>query len=75
MKIFHFGDNFQETEYDTIKIVDAYRKAGFQDYFSIEFEGSQNSIKGVYQSVHALKYAITGGNHDIDYAFDWKSLK
>ena len=75
VKIFHFGENFQETKYDTIKIIDAYRKNGFKDYFSIEFEGAQNSIKGVYQSVHALKYAITEGKHKIDYDFDWKSLK
>ena len=75
VKIFHFGDNFQETEYDTIKIIDAYRKVAFQDYFSIEFEGSQNPIKGVYKSVHALKYAISDGQHEIDYDFDWKSLK
>ena len=75
VKIFHFGENFQEVEYDTMKIVDAYRKAGFKDYFSIEFEAPQNSIKGVYKSVHALRYAITNGKHEIDYDFDWQSLK
>ena len=75
VKIFHFGEHFQEVEYDTIKIVDAYRKAGFKDYFSIEFEAPQNSIKGVYKSVHALRYAITNGKHEIDYDFDWRPLK
>ncbi len=75
VKIFNFGENFQETEYDTIRIVDAFEKKGFKDFFSIEFEGTQDSIEGVYKSVHALRYAITGGKHEIDYEFDWKSLK
>ncbi len=75
VKIFNFGKNFQETEYDTIKIVNAYRDANFKDYFSIEFEGSQNAIKGVYKSVHALKYAISNGKHEIDTNFDWKILQ
>ena len=75
VKIFHFGENFQETEYDTLRIVDTYRKNGFKDYFSIEFEGTHDTIEGVYKSVNALKYAISEGKHEIDHDFNWKSLK
>ncbi|MCP4763738.1 MAG: sugar phosphate isomerase/epimerase [archaeon] len=74
VKIFHFGENFQEIKYDSLKIVNAFKEANFQDYFSIEFEGFQDTLEGIYKSVHALKYAISEGEHKIDYDFDWKTL-
>lgn len=74
VKLFRFADNYQEKKYDSLKIVEAFKDAGFKDYFSIEYEGKKHSVEGVYKSVHALKYAISGGKHQIDLDFDWKSL-
>lgn len=74
VKIFRFGENFQEKKYDSMKIVKAFKDANFKDYFSIEFEGRQHSVEGVYKSVHALQYAITEGSYKINLEFDWKSL-
>jgi sugar phosphate isomerase/epimerase len=74
VKIFHFGENYQETDYDSMKIVRDFAKNNFTNYFSIEFEGKQPTIEGVFKSVHALKYAITNGAHKIPVDYDWNSL-
>jgi sugar phosphate isomerase/epimerase len=74
VKIFNFGDNFQETKYDSFRIVQEFAKHNFTNYFSIEFEGKQPTLEGVYKSVHALQYAITKGQHKIDTKFDYFSL-
>ena len=60
--------------YDSMKIVRRFAENNFQNYFSIEFEGKQPTLEGVYKSVHALKYAITNGQHKIDPTFDWNTL-
>jgi hypothetical protein len=74
VKIFHFTDKFQEVKYDTMRIVQAFQKANFQGFFSIEFEGKQPSLEGVYKTVNGLKYAITNGQHKIDNNFDYQTL-
>jgi sugar phosphate isomerase/epimerase len=74
VKIFNFGENFQEINYDSMRIVSSFAKNKFKNYFSIEFEGKQPTLEGVYKSVHALKYAISNGKHKIDPNFDYKSL-
>jgi sugar phosphate isomerase/epimerase len=82
VKFFSFGENFQQLDkkgeerhyYDSQKIVNTFRQNNFNNYFSIEFEGSQPTLEGVYKSVHGLKYAITNGAHKIDPNFDWNSL-
>jgi sugar phosphate isomerase/epimerase len=84
VKMFDFGENFQQIynpsveserfNYDSIRIVKKFAENGFKNYFSIEFEGKQPTIEGVYKSAHALKYAITNGNHKINPNFNWNSL-
>lgn len=84
VKMFSFGENFQQVydnstksernNYDSMKIVRKFAENNFKNYFSIEFEGKQPTLEGVYKSAHALKYAITNGNHKIDTSFDWNSL-
>lgn len=74
VKIFHFGDNWQETEYDSMRIVREHAQNGFQGFFSMEFEGKQPTLEGVFKSAHALKYAITNGQHKIPLNFDWNTL-
>ena len=75
VKIFHFNDEFQEKRYDSMRIVKEFADAGFDDYFSIEWEGWKNpTLEGVYKSVNALMYAITEGKHELNQNFDYDSL-
>lgn len=74
VKIFHFGTNFQEIAYDSYRIVQEFAKNNYQNYFSIEFEGKQPTLEGVYKSVHALQYAILKGQYSVNTTFDYSSL-
>jgi sugar phosphate isomerase/epimerase len=74
VKIFHFDEHFQETRYDSMKIVSEFAKNDFKGFFSVEFEGKQPSLEGVYKSAIGLKYAITNGQYEIDKNFDWNTL-
>lgn len=80
-KIYRFGRNFQQwgiggrRNYDSERIVQTFKKNGYKEYFSIEFEGSQSAFKGVYKSAHGVKYAMTDGEHTIHKCFNWKSYK
>jgi hypothetical protein len=84
VKMFSFGENFQQIydnstkneryNYDSMKIVKKFAENDFKNYFSIEFEGKQPTLEGVYKTAHALKYAIMNGNHKIDSKFDWETL-
>jgi sugar phosphate isomerase/epimerase len=82
VKFYNFDENFQdhyseEDErkcYDTMKIVKGFKDNSFENYFSIEYEGEQPTIEGVYKSVYGLKYAISEGKEKIDPNYDWNSL-
>jgi len=84
VKIFNFGNNFQQVQskffklsrfnYDSMKIVQQFKKNNFNNWFSIEYEGKLSAIEGVYKSAHSLKYALTDGNHKIDLNFNWNEL-
>jgi sugar phosphate isomerase/epimerase len=74
VKIFNFGENFQEIDYDSYRIVNEFAQNNFEGFFSIEFEGKQPTLEGIWKSAQALKYAISQKNYPIDTQFDWKSL-
>ena len=57
-----------------MKIVNTFRESNLKNYFSIEFEGLQPAVEGVYKSACALKYAISNRNYRIPPDFDWKTL-
>ena len=79
VKIFKFdqtndmGD--ERHVYNVKKIVDTFAKNGFKNYFSIEYEGRERALKGVYRSVQLLKHSISGGSSPLNLETDWASLE
>ena len=75
VKMFNFdGTTGLCTDWDAYMIVDTFRKNKFSNYFSIEYEGKEDGVTGVFKSVEVLKYCISLKQHNIDLNTDPHSL-
>ena len=58
------------TDWDAYAIVDAFRKNNFKGTFSIEYEGKEDGITGVFRSLEVLRYCLSEKKHQIDLTTD-----
>lgn len=54
-KTYKFDERGEETSIDIKKCVDILKKAGFQGYLSIEYEGEDDEYEGVKKTIALLK--------------------
>ncbi len=58
IKSYEFDEEGEETTMDIRRCIDIFRKAGFDGFLSIEFEGKGNEYEGIENSLELIKSCI-----------------